>query len=62
MKKKGPIELIKTIAIDMDGTLLNKMQKVSEENKKSNPEGAKRGSGSDHCYWKILCGIEVRFR
>lgn len=25
--------MIKTIAIDMDGTLLNKMQKVSEENK-----------------------------
>ena len=25
--------MIKTIAIDMDGTLLNKMQTVSEENK-----------------------------
>ncbi|MEY8735196.1 Cof-type HAD-IIB family hydrolase [Peribacillus frigoritolerans] len=27
--------MIKTIAIDMDGTLLNKMQKVSEENKQA---------------------------
>ncbi|SFC20276.1 hypothetical protein SAMN05443252_102179 [Bacillus sp. OV322] len=42
-KKCGVYSLIQTIAIDMDGTLLNKQQKVSAENKRAIEHAQKEG-------------------